>query len=122
MKPKKVTIKERKRLKKRAWTVFAKFIRERDNNTCVTCGRTLADGYVMNAGHFIHNREDFNEKNIHCQCFVCNKIKHGNMKTYCIKMVEWYGIETVKELLKKERQESVLETGQYYLDIIQRYS
>lgn len=118
----KYTIKERKLLKKKAWVLFSRFIRLRDNETCVTCGRTKKDGYVMNAGHYIHNRENFNECNISCQCFVCNKIKHGNMRFYTIYMIEKYGVEYVKELLKCELSPIKLESGEYYLKIINKYS
>lgn len=122
MKNNKFTIKERKALKKKAWTLFAKYIRERDSNICITCGRSKSDGYVMNAGHFIHNRLDFDEKNIHCQCFVCNKIKKGNMKIFCIRMVEWYGLDYVKKLLECEKEKPRLESGDFYLNIIDKYT
>jgi len=124
----KYTIKERKALKKRAWGIFAKWIRERDNNTCVTCGLKLGDKTSggkpvhIHAGHFCHNREDFNERNVHAQCMGCNWRKKGNMRIYCLRMVEWYGVKYVKELLKCESRPIKLESGEYYLNIIEKYS
>lgn len=119
---KKYTIKDRKKLKKEAWKVFSAFIRKRDNYTCITCGNKASDGFRMNAGHYCHNREDFNERNIHCQDFICNKIKKGNMRYYTIKMIEWYGLDYVKKLLECEKEKPRLESAEFYLDIINKYS
>ncbi len=116
------TIKERKALKAKAWTLFSKFIRNRDGNACVTCSNSEAKGQRMNAGHYIHKREDFNERNINCQCAYCNRRRHGNMSHYTIYLVKKYGVEFVEELLKKEREPIVLESAQYYLSIIKKYS
>ena len=120
--PKKYTIKDRKKLKEKAWLIFSAWIRERDGHTCVTCGRRASDGFRMNAGHFCHNREDFNERNIHCQDFFCNKIKRGNMRVYTLRMVEWYGLDYVKELMLCEKSPPKLESAEFYLDIIKKYS
>ena len=117
----KYTIKDRKNLKARAWGFFAKYIRDRDGNVCVTCGSSAADGYRMNAGHYIHKRENFNEKNVHCQCFFCNKCRKGNMRFYTLFMVKKYGIEYVEYLLSLEKTPIKLESAQYYLDIIETY-
>jgi hypothetical protein len=125
---KKYTIKERKALKKRAWVVFSKWIRNRDNNTCITCGNTKdtptksGKKMIMNGGHYCHHREDFNERNIHTQCFLCNKIKKGNMRYYTIKMIEWYGLEYVKKLLECEKEKPRLESAEFYLNVIEKYS
>jgi hypothetical protein len=125
---KKYTIKERKALKKRAWVVFSKWIRNRDNNTCITCGNTKdtptksGKKMIMNGGHYCHHREDFNERNIHTQCFLCNKIKKGNMRYYTIKMIELYGLEYVKKLLECEKEKPRLESAEFYLNVIEKYS
>lgn len=113
----KYTIKERKALKKKAWVVFSKWIRTREV-TCVTCGGIKH----LHAGHFCHNREDFNERNIHTQCMGCNWRKKGNMRYYTIRMVEWYGLEFVKQLMLCEKEKPRLETAEFYLDIINKYS
>jgi hypothetical protein len=118
----KFTIKQRKALKAKAWTLFSKFIRNRDGNACVTCSNSEAKGQRMNAGHYIHKREDFNEKNINCQCFFCNKIKKGNMRPYTLYMVKKYGIEYVEYLLYLEKFPIKLESAEFYLNIIEKYS
>ena len=119
MKPK-YTIKQRKSLKKKAWTVFSLFIRTRDKFTCITCGKSKPD-VAIHAGHFCHNREDFNVSNIHAQCMVCNWRKKGNMRVYTIRMVEWYGLDYVKELMLCEQNKPKLESAEYYLKIINDY-
>lgn len=118
----KYTIKQRKALRTKAWGFFARYIRDRDGNTCVTCGNSAKMGYRMNAGHYLHKRENFNEDNVHCQDFWCNKIKKGNMRYYTLFMVKEYGVEFVENLLKLEKLPIKLESAEYYLDVIERYS
>jgi len=117
----KFTIKQRKALKAKAWTLFSRFIRTRDNNKCVTCGNSESAGYRMNAGHYIHKREDFSERNINCQCAYCNRRRHGNMQHYTLFMVKKYGVEYVEYLLGLEKTPIKLESAEFYLDIIRRY-
>lgn len=116
----KYTIKQRKLLKKRAWVVFSKWIRTRDNFTCITCGKSAPE-VMIHAGHYCHNREDFNERNINAQCMGCNWRKKGNMRFYTIYMIDKYGLDYVKELLKCEREKPKLESAEFYLDIIKKY-
>ncbi len=116
----KYTIKQRKLLKKRAWVVFSKWIRTRDNFTCITCGKSAPE-VMIHAGHYCHNREDFNERNINAQCMGCNWRKKGNMRFYTIYMIDKYGLDYVKELLKCERGKPKLESAEFYLDIIKKY-
>ena len=48
----KYTIKQRKALKKKAWVIFSKWIRERDNYTCITCGKSAPEVHI-HAGHLL---------------------------------------------------------------------
>jgi hypothetical protein len=85
-------------LKKKLWTVFSKFIRERDKYICFTCGRK-GEGVGMHAGHFISKSIGgvalyFNEKNVNAQCYNCNINQSGNIWAYGQKL----GKETVDEL------------------------
>jgi hypothetical protein len=112
----KYTIKQRKALKKKAWGVFAKWIRERDGR-CVTCGST--DN--LQAGHYCHKRFDFCEKNINTQCLTCNWRRKGNMRYYTVYMIKLYGLPFVEELLQKEKTPIKLESAEFYLGIIDKY-
>lgn len=115
---KKYTIKQRKILKKKAWSVFSLWIRKRDGR-CVTCGE---DKKQLFGGHFCHKREDFNERNINAQCYACNWCRKGNMRVYTMYLIDKYGIDYVRELMKCEKEKPKLETGEFYLDIIKKYS
>jgi len=113
---KRYTIKERKLLKKKAWVVFARYIRERDGK-CVTCGNKEH----LAAGHYCHKREDFNERNIHAQCYACNRCRKGNMRVYTMYMIDLYGIDSVRKLMECEKEKPRLESGEFYLAIMKKY-
>jgi hypothetical protein len=97
------------KLKKNVWRNFSKYIRERDKNTCITCGKTGrkdSSGF-MHAGHYISRRHQntlFDEKNVHAQCMNCNLWGYGNMGVYTLKMIDMYGDGIIKELTKKSQQ------------------
>jgi hypothetical protein len=86
------------KLRKKAWNVFSKYIRLRDKGVCFTCD-VIKDPKEMNAGHFKHNRLDFSEKNINCQCVHCNKWLSGNLGEYALRLIKKYGQEEVDKLV-----------------------
>ncbi len=86
-------------LKRKLWEVFSKYIRERDNYTCFTCGRK-GEGSGMHAGHFIAKSAGglllyFHEKNVNAQCYQCNINLGGNQYIYGKKLGK-----TAEELYK----------------------
>ena len=88
-------VKSLKGLKKKAITVFNKWIRERDKNKgCISCG-----GGVHNAGHFYHGHIysalQFNEVNVQGQCVHCNLSKAGNEKGFRQGLIRRYGQDKV---------------------------
>ena len=92
--------------RKKLWKLFSKYIRERDDYTCVTCGKE-ATGSGMHAGHFITGSTCsptlyFDERNVHAQCFHCNINLSGNWVRYEEFMIDTYGKEDVEEM-KKQR-------------------
>lgn len=93
-------------LKKDAWKLFSIWVRKgnadwRGYVACFTCNQQFIwNSGEIHAGHFIHDKQDFNEMNIHPQCQQCNYWKKGNTRIYAIRMVEKYGLEKVKELEK----------------------
>ena len=106
----KATPKKRKRkdpnsisvLKKKLWTKFSLFVRERDKYTCFTCGKQ-ATGSGMHGGHFITGSTCptslyFDESNVHAQCYNCNINKSGNWVIYEENMIKEYGEEHVKDM------------------------
>lgn len=78
--------------KKKLWEWFTKFIKNRDNWQCFTCGR-FATGWGMNGGHFVTAAVCppslyFSEENVHAQCAECNLKLEGNHYVYGIKLGE----------------------------------
>lgn len=98
-------------LKKKAWVVFARWIRTKGMNTsgyviCVTCGVSGLPG-SMNAGHFIHGHSKMtflDERNVHVQCIRCNLYLSGNLIEYSNFMKTKYGwdvVDILRELSHK---------------------
>lgn len=82
--------------KKRAWKAFSRFIIARDKR-CITC----PTGKAENAGHFHHNVLDFDEKNIHAQCYRCNHYLSGNLAVYAEYLIKTYGVKEFRALSKR---------------------
>ena len=104
-------------LRKKAWTVFSLWIRNRDKK-CVTCGSIKS----LQAGHYVHrNCLDFNEKNINAQCAGCNMYKSGNLVVYAVYLEKKYGYGIIQELEKKGREVKKFNREELEL-IIEMYS
>lgn len=83
--------------KARLDSIFAKYIRLRDNNTCIVCGSQESP----NNGHFIARictKLRFDETNCNCQCSSCNGIHESNPVPYTNAMIGRYGKEVVDQL------------------------
>jgi len=107
------------KLKKKLWKVFSKYIRERDNYTCFTCGKQNY-GKGMHAGHFIPKSVGgmtlyFHEENVRAQCYHCNINLGGNQYIYGKKLGK-----KAEELYKLKN--NILKVDeQWYLDKIKYY-
>ncbi len=91
-------------LKRKLWEVFSKYIRQRDNYICFTCGRK-GEGSGIHAGHFIPKSVGgialyFHEENVHAQCYNCNINLGGNQYVYGEKL----GKKKVEELRRIQQQ------------------
>lgn len=98
----KVKRKSKAKLHKKAWKLWSQYVRSKgaDFNgfvACYTCGRRH-HWKEMDAGHFIHGRLDFDERQIRAQCTYCNRYLHGNLGEYALKLVAEIGQEGVKKL------------------------
>lgn len=98
--------------KGKAWDALRKYVYERDNYTCVTCGRTRDEGYQMQAGHFYpmgatgsNNKLSWDEFNVHCQCARCNGPGQGEQAAMEHYIIRTYGKKKLAEL--KERRNRV---------------
>lgn len=98
--------------KKKAWSVFSKWIRTRDNWTCYTCGKHYPDSDLhrnsIHAGHFItraRNNTMFCEVNVHAQCYNCNVQRRGNIGEYAYRLKKELGEAGFNDLLERGRKD-----------------
>lgn len=112
--------------KNKFWGVFSKYIRERDEYICFTCGKE-GKGKGMHAGHFIPRRSGglslfFHEENVWSQCFHCNINLGGNGAEFYRRLVERIGADRVEELFRLRDQGFRQYTIQEYKDLIEEYN
>lgn len=98
----KLTHKSLAALKKKAWSLMSIYVRSKDAdwrgfNNCYTCGITK-HWKELQAGHYIHNKLDFNSDNLKPQCARCNKWLSGNLDHYAEHLLADYGTEWLKQL------------------------
>ena len=112
-----------KDLQKKLWPIFSKWIRQRDNYTCYTCGKNMLDNpSSCHAGHYVPqnkgNRLRFDERNVHAQCLTCNNFKSGNLSEYALNLEADYGLGVLQEFeaVKNERKKFTREELQDMID------
>ena len=118
-KPVKKKVQTVSQLKKKLWTVFSLYIRQRDKFTCFTCGRK-GEGGAIHAGHFISKAVGgidlyFHEDNVHAQCYNCNINLSGNQYEYSLRLGD-----KAQELYKRKGLYTKW-TAQDYQDKIEYY-
>ncbi len=100
--PKKLSQKDLPKLKRKLWTLFSAYVKDRDGNTCVSCGRGGLEGHGYQAGHLFpagkHNVIRFDPKNVHPQCFNCNINLGGNGAAYAVWHIAKYGMDEFNRL------------------------
>lgn len=94
----------RKTLHKKAWKLMSEVIRRTGANLdgyneCYTCG-AVKHYTEMNAGHYKHDRLDFDFRNIHCQCVKCNQHNSGELDLYAERLIREHGLEWFNQLVK----------------------
>ena len=111
------------KLKAKLDKVFSLWVKERDNWTCITCGKFSRDPHMMNAGHYVSRRHHslrWDERNVHAQCAGCNCFKGGAMDDYALALQEKYGEGILKELNQLKNQTKQWKAGEL-LELIERY-
>ena|SRR3990167_4769389 len=126
---KKFTAKDRKKLFKKAWKFFSIHIRKsaadyRGYTRCVTCGASyLWNSGSIHAGHWIHDKLDFDERNIHPQCRSCNYAYNKNTNTaYAVYMARTYGAEEMERIRKYAMEKGNDYSVKELENTIQRYT
>lgn len=89
-----------KNLKKSIWSLFSEWVRRNEKGICWTCG-DKKHWKEMQAGHYIHNKLDFDPINVHCQCVRCNHFLSGNLGVYGEKMIKTYGQDVIDDLRRR---------------------
>lgn len=94
----------RKKLYKQAWGLMSQWVRRKDANLdgfneCYTCG-CVKHYKELQAGHFKHDRLDFDERNLKPQCSRCNKWFSGKLDVYAENLIRDYGIEWFNQLVR----------------------
>ena len=109
--------------------LFSLYIRLRDADengyvTCCTCGASHHYKDV-DAGHFIsriHNTGRYNEKNVHPQCYHCNRFNGGRIAVYEEFLREKYGDDVVDyEILPLKYMTKHMGVVEY-TEIVDKYS
>jgi len=101
-------------VKKKADTVFSKYVRLRDASyqngnwwcQCITCARWLPIKEIQN-GHFQSRRfmnTRYNEENCNPQCTKCNIFNQGEQYKYSLAVDKKYGPGTAEKLERLARQ------------------
>lgn len=117
-------------LKKKVWAVFSKWIRQRDNYTCYTCGKIMKKGDSgCHSGHYVPqskgNALRFDERNVHCQCLSCNSFKRGNLSEYALRLERDYGhgilqeFDSIKNTPKKFTREELYSMLDHYSKLLE---
>jgi hypothetical protein len=89
-------------LKRQLWRLFASYVKERDGNVCVSCGKPGLAGSGWHAGHLFPSNGNsllrYHPLNVGSQCAVCNVWRGGNGASYANAFLDRYGVEQFKAL------------------------
>jgi Bacteriophage Lambda NinG protein len=90
----------------------------------VTCGQQyLWNSGEIHAGHWIHDKLDYDPRNVHPQCKNCNYKYNKNTNTaYAIYMARTYGVDEMENIRKHAYQKGNAYTRQELEEIIEQYS
>jgi hypothetical protein len=104
------------KLKKQLWSVFSRYIRQRDDGICFTCGQKN-NWRNTDAGHFIPKTSGlelyFDEINVNCQCRECNRTKGGNVQMYEYNLRQKYGDKMIDMLIKRKEKITKISLSEY---------
>lgn len=91
-----------KTLKAKAWKLISEYVRKQgaDFNgfvSCYTCG-IQKHWKELHCSHYIHNKLDFDLRNLKPCCQKCNTYLSGNLGEYTLRLVRENGLEWVEQL------------------------
>lgn len=94
---------------------FSRFIRQRDNHICYTCGMKMEPNRSQN-GHFVPRQylaTRFDEVNCHAQCYACNMLYNGQPSRYAQRLRNEHGEDIIDRLEASRRQTTKLDITWY---------
>lgn len=104
----KVKTKTNQQIKKtihdRVWKLMSKCVRlkyadKQGKCKCYTCD-VVKNWKELQAGHFKHDRLDFDERNLKPQCVKCNHFYSGKLDVYAERLIRDYGLKWFNKLVK----------------------
>lgn len=104
IKTKRFQLSLKKKLHNKAWKLMSEWIRRKDANLdgfnyCYTC-EAIKHYKDLDAGHFRHDKLDFDDRNLKPQCTKCNRYYSGMLDIYAYKLLKDYGKEWFDKLVK----------------------
>lgn len=93
-------------LKRKLWSLFTAYVKERDGHVCFTCDKPISS-YDCQGGHLISRKiaaTFFHPDNVHPQCGSCNCGKRGNVPEYTLRFLARYGEAKYRALLASATQ------------------
>jgi hypothetical protein len=109
-------------LKNKAKELVHKWVRNRDEDGCISCGsyNEIQAGHFYSAGH--HNNLRFEPDNIWRQCKKCNYFLSGNLNDYLKNLIKKIGIERVERLDMLAASRDAHKDDRFFLiEIIEKY-
>ena len=95
-------------LKRKLWSLFSAYVKERDGNFCYSCGRLGLEGANWHAGHLFPAGSSslirWEPKNVHSQCYHCNVNLGGNGAAYAEVFIRHYGMAEFQRLSDLSRR------------------
>lgn len=94
-------------LKRKLWTLFARYVKDRDGNKCFTCDAEGLEGRNWHAGHFINAWKAstrYDPENVFSQCSRCNIMLRGNAGEFSARYIERFGTAKFDALVARSRQ------------------
>ncbi len=121
-------LKSLRSLKNLAWYWFSIWVRKSASDwkgytACVCCGAvSLWNSGDIHAGHWIHDKLDYDERNVHPQCKNCNYKFNKNTNTfYAIFMAKTYGVLGMEQIRKDATEKGNNYSRFELMEIIEKY-
>jgi hypothetical protein len=94
--------KEFKKLHRKAWKKISEYVRKQEANEfgmtpCYTCGGRFHYA-ALHCGHYLHNKLDFDLRNLKPQCPQCNLYLSGNLAVYGLRLAKENSVEWLEQL------------------------